>query len=136
MNSEEKVIKHLEMIQGIVNRLGSNSFLLKSWSMAIIATTVVLMTRYEVKTYAFLALVIPILSFWILDGYFLWQERLFRKIYNEVRKQSDTDFSMNIMKHRNEPKCSWPSAIFSVTLNIFYISEILFIFIVGYLVKG
>ena len=33
MNGTEKVVKHLEMIQAVINRLGSNSFLVKSWSM-------------------------------------------------------------------------------------------------------
>ena len=36
MNGKEKVIKHLEMIQGVVNRLAHNSFLIKSWSMTIL----------------------------------------------------------------------------------------------------
>lgn len=136
MKPEEKVIKHLEMIQGIVNRLGSNSFLLKSWSMAIIATAMVLMARQGVNTYVFLALIIPVLSFWILDGYFLWQENLFCEVYDEVRKQDNTDFSMDIMKYKNKPKSCWLSAIRSTTLWIFYISEILFICVVGCLIKG
>ena len=33
MNGTEKVIKHLEMTQAVINRLGRNSFMLKSWSM-------------------------------------------------------------------------------------------------------
>ena len=70
------------------------------------------------------------MGFWILDGYFLWQEKLFRKVYDEVRKQDDTDFKMDAMKHRNAPKSSWGAAIFSTTLIIFYLIEIVFIFLV------
>ena len=70
-------------------------------------------------------------GFWILDGYFLWQERLFREVYNEIRVQSDTDFEMNPMKHKNRPECSWLSAIFSPTLIIFYLMEI--VCIIAYL---
>ena len=130
MNGMDKVVKHLEMTQAIINRLGSNSFLLKGWSMTIIVAATVLITRLDTQSpLIVLALIFPIFGFWILDGYFLWQERLFRKIYDEIRVQSDTDFKMDIMKHRNKPKCSWVSAIFSVTLNIFYFGEIAFILI-------
>ena len=122
MDGTEKVVKHLEMTQAVINRLGSNSFLLKGWSMTIIVTAMVLIARYDLQhPYLILSLIIPILGFWILDGYFLWQERLFRKIYDEVRSQSDTDFKMDVMKHK--PKCSWVSAMFSVTLVIFYLAE-------------
>ena len=31
MDNGEKVIKHLEMTQAVINRLGSSSFLLKGW---------------------------------------------------------------------------------------------------------
>ncbi len=125
MNGLQKVVKHLEMTQDIVNRLGNNSFLLKSWSMTVIVAAMVLIARQSIQSpYLVLALILPILGFWILDGYFLWQERLFRQVYNEVRLQDDTDFEMDVTKHRNKPKCSWASAAFSLTLIIFYLIEV------------
>ena len=128
MNGTEKVVKHLEMTQAVINRLGSNSFLVKSWSMTIIIAAMVLIARQDIQNpYFVLVLILPALGFWILDGYFLWQERLFRQVYGEIRVQPDTDFEMNPMKHRDKPKCSWLSAIFSLTLVIFYIVEIAFI---------
>ena len=136
MNSMEKVVKHLEMIQNVINRLGRNSFLLKSWSMTIIVAAMVLIARHDLQSpFLVLALFLPILGFWILDGYFLWQERLFRKVYDHIRTQSDTDFKMDVMKHRNKPKCNWPSSMFSVTLIIFYGVEVLFtLFCLGLIV--
>ena len=128
MNGSEKVIKHLEMTQGAINRLGGNSFLLKSWSMTALVAAMVLMARQNAPNpYLALTLIVPIAGFWILDGYFLWQERLFRKVYDEVRQQDDTDFEMGVMKHRNAPKCSWIESIFSVTLVMFYLIEIAFV---------
>ena len=128
MNGTDKVVKHLEMIQVVINRLGSNSFLVKSWSMTIIVAAMILIAKPTMQNSPFiLVLILPSVGFWILDGYFLWQERLFRQVYNEVRVQSDTDFEMNPMKHKNKPKCSWTSAIFSITLVIFYMVEIGFI---------
>ncbi len=137
MDGTEKVVKHLEMTQAVINRLGSNSFLLKSWSMTIIVTAVVLIARYDIQNpFIILTLIIPTIGFWILDGYFLWQERLFRKIYDEVRCQFDTDFKMDVMKHKNKPKCGWVSAMFSVTLNIFYLVEVILIVFVLLIFKG
>ena len=128
MDNGEKVIKHLEMTQAVINRLGSNSFLLKGWSMTVIVTTMVLIARYDMQNPCIvLAVMFPVLGFWILDGYFLRQERLFRQVYDEVRGQSNTDFRMDVMKHVNKPQCSWLSAMFSVTLVIFYAVEVMFI---------
>lgn len=38
MTEDEKIIRHLEMIQGIINRLGRNSFLVKLGSIAVVIT--------------------------------------------------------------------------------------------------
>ena len=48
-------------------------------------------------------------------------------VFDEVRGQSDTDFKMDVMKHTDKPKCSWLSAVFSVTLVAFYAVEFVFI---------
>lgn len=128
MDDKESVVKHLEVIQGVVNRLGHDSFLVKGWSTTILAAGVIFIARSgtqdEWVTLSFLILVI---GFWTLDGYFLWQERLFRKVYDEVRKQETTDFAMNVTKHRSKPKCNWMASMFSVTLNLFYGIQILFL---------
>lgn len=133
MNGTEKVVKHLEMTQAVINRLGRNSFLLKSWSMTILVAAMVLIARENLQNnYFVLTLFLPIVGFWILDGYFLWQERLFRQVYEDTRQQTDTDFKMDLSKHRGKPKSSWISAIFSITLVIFYLIEALFVSAIGY----
>lgn len=98
MDGKERVIKHLEIIQGVVNRLAHNSFLIKGWSMAISAATILFLARVDStnSVYLTLSFLVPVLGFWMLDGYFLWQERLFRGIYNDIRNQEDTDFKMDI----------------------------------------
>ena len=128
MTNEEKIIKHLEMVQGVVNRLAHDSFLIKGWSMAILAAALLFISRIENQPpYLILFFLIPVFGFWILDGYFLWQERTFRGIYNEVRKQDDTDFGMNVPGQAGKPGISWFSAFFSRTLVIFYLIEIGFV---------
>ncbi len=63
----------------------------------------------------------PSIAFWILDAFYLWQERLFRALYDHVRKmdEDEIDFSMNtsIVKHQVKP---WSEIIFSTTLLIFH----------------
>ena len=128
MNNQERVVKHLEFIQGVVNRLGSNAFLLKGWSMTVLVAGALLMVRLRPdQPLLVLTLLVPVFGFWLLDAYFLWQERLFRAEYDRVRQQDETDFAMNPAQHRDKPKHSWLATFFSVTLVIFYVIEILFV---------
>ena len=116
----EKKLSHLEMIQGIVNRLSQNSFLLKGWSVVLVSALFALAASNLKILFVYLAY-FPATAFWILDGYFLWQERLFRALYDNVRslKDEDIDFSMDtsIVKDRVVP---WIKVIFSKTLLIFH----------------
>ena len=134
MNNNERILKHLEFIQGVVDRLGRNSFLLKGWSMTILVAGALLMMRLRPDQSLFaLTLLIPVFGFWLLDAYFLRQERLFRAEYDRVRQQDETDFAMNPMQHKNQPKHSRSAAFFSETLVVFYGIEILFVsFLVGF----
>jgi len=99
----EKKLKHLELIQAIISRLANNSFLLKGWSVVLVSAFFALSAKDQSLYFIYLAY-FPAIAFWILDGYFLWQERLFRKLYDGVRvkKESDIDFSMNIAPHLSE----------------------------------
>ena len=47
MNGIEKVVKHLEMTQAVINRLSRNSFLLKNWSMTVVVAAIVLIARED-----------------------------------------------------------------------------------------
>ena len=133
----DKVVEHLKIIQAVIERLSRNNLWVKTWSLSLIAAALILIAVHYVHLPHFSLILIPfILGFWILDGYFLWQERLFRKVYNDIRVQSDTDFQMDLFKHKDEPKCSWVSAIFSVTLVIFYLIEIAFTVFVFFIVDA
>lgn len=132
MNGTEKVAEHLKMIQAVINRLNRNSFWVKTLSAVLIVAAMVLVAIQGQKSPVVSLMPLTLVAgFWILDGYFLWQERLFREVYNEIRVQSDTDFEMNPLTQKNKPKSSWLSAIFSPTLIIFYLMEI--VCIIAYL---
>ena len=131
---KDDVTKHLEMIQNVVSRLGRDSFLVKGWSMAIVtAATLILARTPSSSAIVVLTLLVPVLGFWVLDGYFLMQERLFRNVYDYVRAREDTDFGMDVSKFKN--RASWLRAMFSVPLNIFYGMEIFFVLLVFLFLK-
>ena len=111
---------HLELIQGIINRMGANSFLLKGWTITLVAALFALAQKESKSSYMFLAY-FPAIVFWALDGYYLWQERLFRKLYDKVRKinESEIDFSMSTASVSNEAG-SFFGAIISRTVLPFY----------------
>ena len=55
---------------------------------------------------------VPVLIFWGLDGYFLWQERLFRALYDHIRAMdaAEIDFSMDVSAFGNVPTRTWLGA--------------------------
>lgn len=114
-------LKHLEFIQGVINRLASNSFQMKGWSVVLVAAILVLLAREGRLDAAFIAFG-PVLVFWGLDGYFLWQERLYRGLYDHVRTldERDIDFSMDTTPFRVGHVLTWAGATLSRTLLFFY----------------
>lgn len=126
----ENKLRHLEMIQGVINRMGNNSFLLKEWTVVLVSALFALAASDSNKIFILLAY-FPSIFFWILDGYFLWQEKLFRKLYDKVRvlDEQAIDFSMDtsVVVKEVEP---WRDVVLSKTLAIFHGGIILTIVIV------
>lgn len=127
--------KHLEFIQTVINRMAGNSFLLKGWALTLIAALFALSAKDANHAYVVIAY-LPVIVFWILDGYFLSQERLFRNLYDDVRKfnEEDIDFSMNTEKYKKKDRNSWMRSIFSITISIFYLSLVAVMLFVIYLI--
>ncbi len=116
-------IEHLEMIQGIISRMASNSFMLKGWAVTLVAGIFALASKDTDKLY-FLIAYIPIVVFWGLDSYYLLQERLYRALYNKVRllNEKDVDFSMKATKEEfNSEKNRFFSCLLSKTEIWFYL---------------
>jgi len=118
----ENKLKHLEFIQQAINRMASNLFLLKGWTVTLIAAMFALAAK-ESREFYFLLAYFPTLMFWLLDGYFLSQERRFRSLYDHVRRldESAIDFSMDTQPFKTTPsRNKWSHALFSPTLLIYY----------------
>jgi len=126
--------KHLEFIQSVINRMAGNSFLLKGWAITLVAALFVLSARDTNHSYIFIAF-FPVIIFWILDGFFISQGRLFCDLYDDVRKldEKDIDFSMDTRKHKKNKRNNWLCSLFSTTLRWFYLSLIVVMIAIMYL---
>ncbi len=95
--------KELDLIQDVIKRMAENSFKVKAWMMSIFGGVLALAkgglfntteTNNSVLPMAFiyLFLVITVAVFWYLDAFFLWTERLYRKLYAwVVKNRPNTD---------------------------------------------
>lgn len=124
MDAVDRKIKHLEMVQAVIARQSSNSFLVKGWCVTLVAAFFALGTGTGKESYVLLSY-LPLLMFWLLDGFYLWQERLFRQLYEEVRHKDaeEVDFSMDTTAMIDKVTPQY-RVMFSRTLGLFYISLI------------
>lgn len=138
---DEKRIKHMEFVQAIIARMASNSFQIKGWSVTIV-TALFALAGATTKPIFILIALLPALSFWGLDAYYLWQERLFRKLYKDLQLSFETTgnqnekvkpFSLSTKDYKSE--VSWFKVLRSPTIFIFHgviIGAILF-FLLSYI---
>ncbi len=97
----EAKIRHLEMIQGAMNRASDNSLRVKGFAMLLLAGTMALALREGasgsvIPSPIAIVLLVIVVFLWLLDFYFIRQADLYRILYNEVRRLADDeiDFSM------------------------------------------
>lgn len=136
----ENKIKHLEFIQETIKRTANNSFLLKGWGMTLIVVLFVFATK-DMKDLNFWCVgvaLFPILIFWLLDSYFLQQERLYRDLYNKIRtkKEDEIDFSLDTKEFNDNTGNNYMACFFSKTLIPFYLSLIITIIILSLIINS
>ena len=116
----ETKIAHLQMIQAVITRMAGNSFMIKGWSVTLVAALFALAATNTNGLFVYLAY-FPAFMFWALDAYFLRQERLFRKLYDHVRGSEGgaVDFSMSTQPFDEHVDATWDVA-WSHTLRLFH----------------
>ncbi len=129
--------KHLEFIQNIVSRMAGNLFFLRGWTITLIAALLALFIKGSNSSYIIYFLIVLTFFFWILDGYFLSQERQFRDLYNHVRKlkEEEIDFSMDTSEYKKLKKNTLIYSMFSGTLLVFYLPLIGAALVIVYLIQ-
>lgn len=135
MDREKQAIleKEIDLIQGCINRMAQNSFLIKGWLVSLIAVILGLLPeKFDLKILGILSILITV-CFWYLDGFFLNTETLYRWKYNWVIKErvNSDEFYYDLDPHNekmwlkdedgNEKKPpSILKSIFSKTLRRLY----------------
>lgn len=112
-------VEELKIIQDIIKRMAFNSFLIKGLSITLVVAALLLKgNKYQV-----LIAFIPLLVFWFLDAYFLWQERMYRELYKWVvenrLKTEEYLFDMNAYRFKDKVQSKF-RIMFSITLCWFY----------------
>lgn len=130
MNNEsnEKRLKHLELIQGVISRMGGNLFRMRGWMITILVGLSALFVQFQ-RNELQVILVFVVFIFWIHDAYFLSLERSYRHLYDKIRKlkEGEIDFSMSIFDFSNLRDTSVWYCMISNTLSFFYIPTLLLI---------
>jgi hypothetical protein len=75
----EAKLKHLEFIQGAINRMATTSFLRKGWAITIVGGLFALTFKEISSRYLYISLVV-LLLFWWLDALYLSHERNFVRL--------------------------------------------------------
>ena len=78
---DENKRKHLEFIQNVITRMNTNSFLIKGWMVTLVSALFALAAKDSDPRYVLVTFIaIPV--FWLLDGFYLSQERQYRGLYD------------------------------------------------------
>jgi len=126
----EAKIRHLEMVQGVITRMATNSFLLKGWAVTLVAGIFMLAVKDSNPLY-FLITLIPTILFWFLDSYYLQLERKYRILYNKIRlEKPDLTFVLSVPNSCKEDKTNYRQSLLSKTEMGFYVPFAILVLIV------
>jgi hypothetical protein len=121
--NERILHKEIDLIQDCIKRMAHNSFLIKGWSITLIAVVLALTKDKVDFLFISIILLLPILGFWYLDTFFLHTEKMYRAMYEWViknRLKSDERlYELNPRKYEDSVD-RFSKVFFSITLRIFY----------------
>lgn len=117
-NNMNNKIKHLEMIESIIERMARNSFQLKGWSVTLIGIIGMLASQGSDKRF-FLLVFIPLIAFYLLDAYYFQLEQKYQILYKTVSEKDEDkiDFSMDVSEFK---QVCYSKCLLSLTEIMFY----------------
>ena len=86
-DKDEIQLAYLNLIQGVVSRMGGNSAIMKGFAATTIAAMYGMCVAECVKCYYLIVAFIPLIAFIFLDVYYLQSERRYRNLYNLVAEK-------------------------------------------------
>lgn len=123
-------VKHLEMIQAIIERMGNNSFVIKGWSFTSIGALFAFWFSNTSMWYILLLNFCVTILFWFHDAYYLSLERQFRRLYDEVRLSDiETDFRMTPKQEEGDFLIALFRPILKYTYGLIVIATLILLFV-------
>jgi len=116
--SDGSKFKHLELISGAISRMSQNSFSIKSWCVTLVSGLIALSIGQGDWRLALVGLV-PITLLWIVDTYYLAQERRFRNVYDHVRAKDDCEIDFAMKYDELEPSSLIATAFSSFNFMLY-----------------
>lgn len=123
----EEIHKELDLIQSCINRMASNSFMIKGWAITIYAVVLALLSEKINILLLCTVMTTVTWAFWYLDAFFLQTEKQFRKMYSWVlderpKENRELLYELNPFKFKGKitEVDSIRSVMFSKTLKLFY----------------
>lgn len=115
-------LKHLEFIQGAIGRMSTSSFLFKGWAITIAAglSAFAATSTTGILRVALIGAVVSTVLFWSLDGYYLWIERRYRNLYEQVASKPAQEINFSMETDRSHPLCEWFKACARPHICSFY----------------
>jgi len=83
-------IDHLQLLQGVVNRLSNAQYILKGWAVAVVVAVLGFAFRDKDTLFA-LAAFAPLATFLAFDLYLLHKEHRYRDYFDQVRMSEAND---------------------------------------------
>ncbi|MDR3714518.1 MAG: hypothetical protein P4L51_17025 [Puia sp.] len=88
LEKQDNLHKELDLIQSVISRMAHNSFLIRGWAMTLLSALFAfgkdsILTKPD-GAYYLAVIVLILIPFWWLDSFYLFQERIYRKIYRKV----------------------------------------------------
>ncbi|UJA20479.1 hypothetical protein HJD18_09845 [Thermoleophilia bacterium SCSIO 60948] len=138
-------MKHLELIQAVITRLGNDGFYVKGWALTLAGAALGFAVAQSRWCLALVGLV-PVVAFWGLDSYYLRAERQFRALYECVRRgdpkvppffmAAPASGFLSGLSDKESVPLAWRSVVFSPILRVFYLALVASIITVAVLVAS
>nr|WP_315161134.1 hypothetical protein [uncultured Flavobacterium sp.] len=131
MSKLEKKMQHREFVQNVITRMNTNSFQIKGLAFTIVSAFLAIYASTTKEL--FIIIPIPIvLLFWILDAYYLQQERKFTGIYNDITGLTNNPITVKTYQMRPDLYCGEKYSYWNVfkSISIFPLYSFVIIFLI------
>ncbi len=118
------LIEELKILQGVINRMAQNSLECKKWTLTLAVGVLSLKIEAISNSYGLCVLGVLLACFYLLDAYYLTQERSFRKQYQwliENRLKTDERLFEVLPAHQTCRCVQFLCSMFSFSLFPYWV---------------